>query len=118
MSRYRMDPILAKRYGLIPQKSTAIGSDLKSTSTQAPLRKPSEVEVSARQNCPRVLIHLWPGFGAIQHRPINQFLDTSNEAYFQARLPWLPKADLAELAQRCLQSMTNGLPLSPSAEPR
>lgn len=118
MVRYQIDPILARRYGLIPRAPSVSSLASKSTAAKEPLRKPSEVEVIARENCPRALLHLWPGFDEIHPLVANKFSDSSSDGYFQALVPKLPKSNLAELARRCLQSMANGLPPSPPADPR
>ena len=113
---YRMDFELARRYGLTARASS-VSPPAAQPAAKNRLRKPSKVEVIARNDCPRALVHLWPGFDAIQPRHTNQSPDVLSDTYFQALFNQLPKSNLADLAQRCLLSMTNGLPSSPPAVP-
>jgi hypothetical protein len=97
----QMDPALMRRYGLTPQQPVP-PSESKPCPVPVPQWiKPSSVVVSASAHCPEALLPWWPGY------PRGGWTGPGG------RRPTVPKANLAELAQRCLVSMRG----TPSAGP-
>jgi hypothetical protein len=100
----RLDPKLARRYGLIPNGNQAEAKPRNPMS----VRRPFQIKVKASDGCPPNLLRLWPGYEKIsaQIGPATAGIKDSKI------LERLPAASLAELAYRCLQQMTNGSPSS------
>ncbi len=92
-----MDPVIAKRYGLIPDVSQNPAGDPRKPS----FRKPSGVRLKATDVCPPSLSALWP-------RPARGANEAGVDAVprvDQNVLARLPDSNLAELAKRCLNAM-------------
>ncbi len=101
-----MDPILARRYGLLPRGAGDISGD------QNKSKLPSEVFLSADQHCPRRWLSHWPGWQQPTPRAPN---NGSAEARSNARrrqppgVGKSPQTTLARLAEDCLRRLTNGM---------
>ncbi len=92
-----MDPVLAKRYGLIP----AASEDSLRNSRSPTVRRPGEVRIKAADVCPVSLVAFWPQSVLGSNRsPSDETSGASQD--IRARLP---DSNLAELAQRCLAAM-------------
>lgn len=103
-----MDPILARRYGLVPQESGVEGSSLRTSASSIGV-KPSGITVWPRA-CPRHLLTFWPGYGTAHRVLTNKFPTVSVDQYFASYNHHLNSTSLAELAQRCLTNMAGGTP--------
>jgi hypothetical protein len=105
-----LDPVLARRYGLIPPGAVVRRPTTGTNGKQTNWLKPSAIKLNALEHCPQALVRFWPGFEQTYALVTNQVPDASAQAQTQLILAKLPRSHLAELAQRCLASIAAGNP--------
>jgi Txe/YoeB family toxin of Txe-Axe toxin-antitoxin module len=96
-SPMRLDPVLAKRYGLPAPAPKDPDRKVREPSP----RKPSEIRVKAQDVCPWPLAAIWPGSALGLGKPDSGRLSDLDRAF----LIGLRESTLGELAQRCLAAM-------------
>lgn len=104
-----IDPTLARRYGLILLETLPGKSSPNATSDDQNGRKPSEIRVSASQDCPPALARFWPGFEQARKLSESEPSQSTRGSKSPVNPYKLPDSNLAELARRCLTTVSAGL---------
>jgi hypothetical protein len=103
-SSFRMDPALARRYGLIPAETKPRVTDGQTNRSMLP----SEVRISG-QSCPVRWLDHWPGFRRPPGRrwPAGSALDRERQREVKQVPLSLGSATLQELAEACRRRITD-----------
>lgn len=112
----KMNTAIARRYGLIQPEPSDEAASAQAPAADRNWRKPSQIIVSAAQDCPRGLERYWPGYERASRLAASGASETRRDTPVSVNLDTLPASNLAELARRCLANITPGL--SPPDSPR